>query len=472
VAEAAPARLAGLAGLAALAVLAGLVGCHADVRPEGKDPEVVVLSGALGNRFVQAGVASDVVARLRIEAQPVRDLPRPAINLALVIDTSGSMEGRAIADARAASLALVDLLRDGDRLAVVTFDSRTEVLVPSTVLDGDARDEVKARLGRMVARGTTDMHGGLQAGLREVMGNLVRDGINRVVLLGDGVPNEPAGIEALAQAAGERGVTITALGLGLDYDETLMARVAQLSGGRFHYVEQSTAVASVFRDEVLRLQRTVARNAHVTLVPGPGVRIEGVVGQIASQSGTQVTIAVGDLAEGETRDLVVRLAAAGRRPGASVELLDAVMTFDDAVASAGRLERRVFLGAKATADEAELASGRNQDVERDAARVEAAFVTVQAIALARGGELDRARAMLDTARAVAEGRARESRDSYLAGQASAMQAVYGALPSVAPPSPGAAASAPMSDDERAEAAAVVRRTHDRAVRTIQGSMPH
>jgi Ca-activated chloride channel family protein len=455
--------------LVALGALVAACG-GAGVADEHADPDLVRMEGALGNRFVSAGQSGTVVARIRVGAHAQSNLPRPAINLALVVDTSGSMEGRPIADARAASLALRDPLADGDRLAVVVFHGRTELLVPGVVLDDDTREEARSKIREMAARGTTDMAGGLRVGLEELLRNYSEGGVNRLVLLGDGVPNDAAPITALAQAAGERHVTITSLGLGLDYDETLMGRIAQLSGGHFHHVEQSSAVAAVFRDEVLRLQRVVGRNAVVTLTPGPGVRIESVVGQVVSQRDGTVSVALGDVSEDDERDLIVRLTADGRRAGANVELIDAVMSFDDAVAGAGRLERRVFLGARATADEAERNAGRNDEVERDAARMSAAATQIAAIALARGGELEAARQVLDRAITQAEERAASTHDGYLADEVSRMRVLSGALPSVASapaPAPGSAAPAPVATPE--DAPATVRRSYERAMRAVEAA---
>ncbi len=266
-----------------LVALASTLGCASAQRPA-QAPDLVALDGALGNRFVPAAQRSDVVARIHISVPSTATLARPPMNVSLVIDTSGSMEGRAIDDARAASLALLDTLRDGDRFSVVTFDTRAAVLVPSVALDHDTRLDARQRIGQIAARGTTAMAEGLRLGVVEVMRHHNPAGINRVVLLGDGVPNDRAGIEETAASAGAHGVTITALGLGLDYDETLMGAVASRSGGRFHYVADSSAVAAVFRDEVLRMERVIARNAVATLIPGPGVEVEGVVGLEATRT--------------------------------------------------------------------------------------------------------------------------------------------------------------------------------------------
>lgn len=444
----------GCAGLASL-----LMGCGGmEVRPAGRDPEVIAMQGALGNRFVRAGEATEVVARLHIDAAAVRGMHRPPINLAVVVDTSGSMEGAPIADARAATRALLSQLQEGDRLAVVAFSSSSEVLLPSTVIDSHSLDQLGSAIDRMEASGTTDLRGGLTAGLEEVVRHWDPNGVNRVVLLSDGVPNDPSNIEAMAQAAGERSIAITALGLGVDYDETLLGAIAQRSGGRFHAVENSSAVAEVFHDEVLRLVRTVARGAYVQISPGPGVTIVGVVGPATTAYGTSVRVEVGDLSEGDSRDVLVRMLAAPRRDGASVELMDAVLHFSDAVDGAGELERRVFLGAHATGSDDEIANGRDESVERDAARLMAAETTIRAIAMARTGEVEQARAILAQAAAETERYATLEEDVQLAARASSMRVLDGYLPSMA--STSAAPSAPP---------AAVYQMHDEAMSVIQGN---
>jgi len=434
---------------AAAALVSLLAACGGSSTTEQQDPGVVSLSGTLGNTFVPAGENGEMLARVRISTRSMDGSARPPINLALVIDTSGSMAGEPIDDAREAALAIVDLMREGDRLSVVAFHSTTEVLLPSTVIE-DNLDELRADIGRMEAQGTTDMAGGLQGGLTELMTHFEPNGVNRLVLLGDGVPNDEAGIVAMAQAGGERGMSITAIGLGLDYNETLMGDVARVSGGQFHYVEESEQVATLFRDEVLRMQQVYARNAVVRLQPGPGVTIQSVVGQNVQNLGSYVEVHLGDLTEGEHRDLMVRATVEGRRSGATVELMDVHLGFDDAVVEAGRLERRVFLGAKSTDDTEELASGRNADIEREAARMQAAAVTVQAVRMTRDGELDAARAMLEQAEREARDFVGDERaeDADFAAQIETMSAYRRSIGTGS--TAGAPAPAEAPDDDEAE----------------------
>jgi Ca-activated chloride channel family protein len=366
-------------------VSAALLACGHSKLPSGPETPAVSLDAALGNKFVKAGASTSMVARIGLAARPRSATARPPVNLALLVDTSGSMEGRAIADARAASLALIDSLAPEDRIAVVDFNSKAEVLLPSTMLeDADAKD-LKKKIAGMKATGTTDMAGGLRMAVDEVTRNLQRDGVNRVVLVGDGVPNDDGPILPLVAQAAAQGVSVTALGLGNDYDETLMGRIAQQSGGRFFYVEDSTKVASFFAEEVTRLHRVVARQAFLELQPGPGVSVTGVVGR-PSQNGSDrsVTVQLGDLSLGEQAEVVVELAAASPKDGANVEVLDAVLHYLDGVGAMH--EERVFVGARSTQNAKSIEEGHVKTVEDAFARAKDAATTLERIEQQRNSD--------------------------------------------------------------------------------------
>ncbi len=351
---------------------------HGSKMPSGPAASPVSLDAALDNKFVKSGASTSMVARIGLTAKKRSATARPPVNLALLVDTSGSMEGRAIADARAASLALIASLAPEDRVAVVVFDSKAEVLMPSTrVADADMKD-LRKKIEAMKATGTTDMASGLRVAIDEVTRSLEREGVNRVVLVGDGVPNDDRQIVPLVTQAAAKGISITALGLGNDYDETLMGRIAQVSGGKFFYVEDSTKVASFFAEEVTRLHKVVARHAVLELRPGPGVTVTGVVGRTFYGLDRGVGVQLGDLSLGEEAEVVVELASAGSKDGANVEVLDAVLKFEDGVGGAQR-EERVFVGAKATQDAGSLTQGHVKAVEDAFARAKDAAATLEKI---------------------------------------------------------------------------------------------
>jgi Ca-activated chloride channel homolog len=454
-----------------LLLLAAALPCCAPTKPAAAPSQgLMTMEGALANRYLRAGQPTTALARLRIATHAPELTHSGPVNVVLVLDTSGSMEGQPITDARAAALSMVDTLANGDHLAVVAFGSRVDVLLPATELDADNRVKARKSVEAMKAEGTTDLAGGLRQGIEQAQKYLDPHGINRIVLVGDGVPNDESAVRSLASDAATRAIPITVLGLGPDYNETLMGAVAQLSGGQFHYVRESAEVATFFKSEVLRLKQVYARNASVDLLPGPGVHIEDVVGQpTTTGSNGNVHIALGDISRTDTRDLVVRVSADPHREGASVELFDAVLTFDDAWGDGELVERRVFLGAKATASDADLAKGRNPDVEDTAATMTTAATTVQAIEMVRNGESERARAVLDQAADLADNDPTGSPRPVQHSNAKKLRALSSSLPM---PSPAAAGMpAPMAPRRPAPMKSslppAVREAHDEAMQLLQ-----
>jgi Ca-activated chloride channel family protein len=365
------------------------------------------------------------------------------VNLGLLVDTSGSMEGKAIIDARAASLALVASLAPEDRISIVVFDSKAEVLLPSTRLADADRKDLEKKIHGMKATGTTDMAAGLRLSIEEVTKNLQREGVNRVVLVGDGVPNDDRDVLPLVAKATAQGISVTALGLGNDYDETLMGRIAQQSGGRFFYVEDSAKVASFFAEEVTRLHKVVARHAVLELHPGPGVSVMGVVGRTFTGLERGVAVQLGDLSLDEQAEVVVELASAASKDGANVEVLDAVLRFEDGVGGAQR-EERIFVGARSTQDVASIAQGHVKNVEDAFLRAKDAAATLERIELQRNTTRNQNRAAPATPTPA-------PRRSDLGGGTTA-------------PMSKSASATPSAADETPEA---LRRQHDSAIKNFQ-----
>ncbi|MCC6526287.1 MAG: VWA domain-containing protein [Polyangiaceae bacterium] len=433
--------------VAALA-LALVPGCMPKTPEPPQDPGAILAGGALATPLLLAGSERTVYARIRIETQALPERPRGPVNVALAIDTSGSMMGAPIEESRRAALAMIAALADGDRLAVVAFHTETVVVLPSTELDREVRAEVNRKVAALEAIGTTDLGGGLAAAVREVRGHFDPHGVNRVVLLGDGIPNDPRSIEPTARDAGEAGIAITSLGLGLDYDEILMGKIAELSGGRYRYVESADKVASFYQEELLRMHTVYARGASLVLTAGPGVRLEAVAGAPNPPSGGKAYVPIGDIARGDSRDVVVRMKVTPRKADVPIELLDAVLSFQDGVGTGARLERRVFFGAMTSSDAAKVAAARNAEVELAAALAEAGTTTLTALGLAKQGKYVRARALLKEGAEAALSQAKQTPSPALEKHAADMERVAADMPETDPaPVPSSVNGYDFADDE-------------------------
>jgi Ca-activated chloride channel homolog len=412
-----------------------------------RDPGAIAAKGTLATPLLLVGGERTVYARIRLEAQARDEAPTGPVNVALCIDTSGSMVGAAIKEARRAAVEMIARMNDGDRLAVITFNTTTEVVLPSTELDDDVRAEVTEKVAALEALGTTDLQSGLEAAVTEVRSSFVENGINRVVLLGDGIPNHAEQIESIAQGAAASGIPITTLGLGLDYDEVLMGKIAELTGGRFRYVASADKVAGFFQEELLRLRTVYARGTNVRLTAGPGVQLLSVVGAPSPPYNGVAEVPIGDIARGETRDIVVRMSVTPRKADVPIELLDAVVSFDDGVDNGGALQRRVYFGAFTSADEIEVSKARNKEVELAAALAEAGATTLSALALARQNQYVRAREILTKGAEAARAQTKATPSAELEKQAADMEAVAADMPAVDPAPPAQAEGYQFSDDE-------------------------
>ena len=165
---------------------------------------------------------------------------RPRINLALVLDRSSSMSQRGkLTYAKKAAKVVVDMLTQRDRLAVVEYDDQITVLWPSTPVE--AQEMVKRLIDGLTARGATNLTGGMMKGVDQALEHLDPEGINRVILLSDGLAKRgitrPAQIVQLVRETTSKGVTITTAGLGLRYDEDLMQAIAEHGKGNYYYIE-------------------------------------------------------------------------------------------------------------------------------------------------------------------------------------------------------------------------------------------
>ncbi len=408
-----------------------LAGSCATLSSEPADPELVELDAKLSQDVLLAAQPNELRAVLEIRGKAPQDDERVPLHVALVIDASGSMKGEAIGRAREAAVDLMRRLAPNDRFTVVAFHTKVDVLAEGETIAKTDVDELAQRLAGLQAIGTTNLSGGLGAALAALESAPRTNEVRRVVLLSDGRPNNPAAVAAQIASLPSRQIPVTALGLGVDYDELLLARIAESSGGRFTFVEEPAMIAQVFEREVMRLDRVIAKGGMLTITPGPGIRVLRVEGQPAVARDTTFNVTIGDLSADEKREVVLSLVTDSRNKDVTLEMLDIELTFEDAIANAGRLERREFLAATTSMDEAKAAASRDVTVLGAAARARAGSAALDAIAMARSGAKEPAEALLDAAIAQAKEDAEAFEDPRLAEALENLERLREDLPAAA-----------------------------------------
>ena len=331
------------------------------------------------------------------------------LHASLVLDRSGSMGGQKIALAREAAHLALQALRPADRFSLVVYDEEITTVVESTTATAEARRNALAKLARIDARGSTDLHGGWRAGCDQLAAHLGARQVGRCLLLTDGQANvgvvEPAELAALAGAARQdRRVATSTFGVGEDFDERLLRGMADASGGRFYYIERPEQIPDLLTSELGELLQVVARDVRLWLRLPKGVEAAPLNALEAATVGGDVQIRLGDLVSGQQLDVVVALTFPEGHVGDTVAVEFGLAEWEGAFVAP-----RQAIGWSYAADRAHKAQPRDVIVDREVARLYAARARAEALELNRQGRYTEARAVVEkTARRI---------DAYAGGDA-------------------------------------------------------
>lgn len=331
------------------------------------------------------------------------------LNLSLVIDNSGSMydQDQRIAHAIEAACHVVDMLGPSDIVSVVAFHDHAKTFRTSTRVTD--REAVKGAIRSITSweSGGTRMSTGMEKSCDEIRGHLSSERVNRVLLLTDGNTEAPHACERIAERETQQGMVFSTFGVGHDWNQPLLSKIADLGRGRWYYIDTPSAIPGIFQKELASLQRTFLNNVVFTSDLKRGVTVKKVrlvepeIADVVTQevSEREVVVKVGSMQRDEPVFLLFQLSLVARRPG-SYWIANLFAEYDAPDQPEQRVKtERIRVDVTFTTDSSQL--WQNGDVLRyvDMEHIDA--MVKRGTQMAEQGQKDKATKLLSVAAQVA-----------------------------------------------------------------------
>lgn len=379
-------------------LMAGLSG-HTQAR-------TVVCRVELDRPVLPAESEQTAVVKVALDApEAPADAERPPVNLAVVLDRSGSMGGHKIEKAKQAAIEALRRLSARDLFSLVIYNHQVQTVVPAQSA-GNA-ESIEARIRGIESSGNTALFGGVSQGAAEVRKNVNdRRYVHRILLLSDGLanvgPDSPADLGRLGAALIKEGISVTTVGVGTDYNEDLMTQLSQASDGNTYFAKTGDDLPRIFAEELGDVLAIVAKRVILEIECPAGLRPVRIIGREGSIRGNRVEIHLNQLYGGQQKYALVEVAVPPSTRDTSREVAVATCSYDSVLShrretASGRVTARFTQSTK------EVIASANKQVQVDYANVLTAIAKDKAVELADQGKKEEAVQVFDSNASVLEG---------------------------------------------------------------------
>ncbi|RKH63605.1 vWA domain-containing protein [Corallococcus aberystwythensis] len=332
------------------------------------------VTSRLSHPYVPVG-SSETYVTVDLTGAEVPGAKRSPVNLAVVIDRSGSMSGYKLQQAKQAARHLVTLLRDEDRLAIVHYGSDVKSL-PSLPATSGNRERMLQFIDGIWDDGGTNISAGLSVGrtqLASAMGGMAT--VNRLILMSDGQPTEGVsdeeGLKNVVKEIRASGITVSSIGVGTDFNEDLMQAFAEYGAGAYGFLEDASKLSTLFQRDLQQATTAVARNVELSFELPPGTTLDEVLGYRAHQAGSTVRVALPDFSAGQVERVVARIHVTGTAAGQTVQVAGLKVAYTDLLVHKN-VEDQSTLAAVATDVREEVVQRQDKEATVYAARARSA----------------------------------------------------------------------------------------------------
>ncbi len=331
------------------------------------------------------------VVKISLVADAVpEEVDRPPVNLCIVMDRSGSMSGNKIEQARQAALEALARLGSEDTFSLVIYGSEVDTLIPAgTIKDRRRAQEI---IRGIKTSGNTALFGGVSQGaaeLRKAFGDHAEGMVHRMILLSDGLankgPSSPEDLGRLGVSLQKEGISVTTIGVGTDYNEDLMTRLAQRSDGNTYFVENENDLARIFGQELGDVLNVVARNIRIQIECPKNVKPLRSIGREATIRGQKVELNLNQLYGSQERYLLLEVEVPATPADTELPLMSAAIQYRNMFSEIDE-KQNLALNAQFSRQEEEVKASYNEVVKKEVLLQESAIAKEEAIKLAEQGD--------------------------------------------------------------------------------------
>lgn len=352
---------------------------------------------ALAAPVLQAGATQKTFLKVSLTgfAMP-SSAPRSPLNVAIVIDRSGSMTGQRIEQAKHAAVLAVESLNKDDIVSVVAYDTTVEVVSPAA--KAARKDAIIEAIRSIRATGTTALFAGVSKGAQEVRKHLDRNVVNRVILLSDGKanvgPSSPAELGELGASLAREGISVTTIGLGYGFNEDLMTQLAGFSDGNHAFVANAEDLVRIFKLEFGDASAVVAQEVEVSIRLAEGIKPLRMLGREGEIVGQNVRARMNQLGSEQEKFVLLEVEVPAGKSGDKMAVADVDVSYlNMSSRNKEAAKRKVELSYSDSAEK--VAGAVDKKVMKSAVEQVSNVMSKQALKLRDEGKTEEARKVLD-----------------------------------------------------------------------------
>jgi Ca-activated chloride channel family protein len=276
----------------------------------------IKLDTALSTPVLLAKKKQNVYLKVSLTGLPLKGEPAP-INLALVIDTSGSMQGEKIDKAKESISQIIKRLRSQDIISIITFNDQAKILLSAT--KASDQDMIIQKINNLKAGGSTALYDGVKQGAKEIRKFFNRRRVNRIILLSDGHANvglkEPKEIGELGALLKNENISVTTFGFGEDYNEDLLVELADKSDGNHWYINYISNLINILEIEFNNMFSVTSQEVDTSITFGHGIRPLRVLNRDAKIRRQQVFVKLNQLYSKQEKYILLELEVPANKVG-------------------------------------------------------------------------------------------------------------------------------------------------------------